>query len=159
MAPPDAFEWITRLGIPALVAAVVTFVLNRRLESMRGRREINSRTFDSARESVGKFSELTALYWIRDRQITDAEAETRILLAQADLLICVAAAVELIPEGEQEPLQTALDDLLRFGTGGQFQTSDRLADIARSQRIPAAAAQLRSHLLKARRALQARKGH
>ena len=162
--PGNSEGWINlipswgQLIVPAVVAAIVTFLLNRRLESRRGKRELNSRAFDTARESVAKFAELTSLYWTRGSNESDVERETRIMLAESDLRINVTDAIELVSSANHELLQTAFDDLLRFGTGGQFQSSGRNADIARCRRISGAAALLQGQLVRERRSLLSRKG-
>lgn len=160
--PAQPFSWVTliaQLGIPALVAAGVTFFLNRRLERLKGQREINSRIFDSARDNVRDFAKLTSAYWLRDRSERDAEDETSIMLVQSDVLVDVAAVLSLVLEEHKAEIETALDELVRFGTGGDFQSADRKSDIARAQKMPGAAARLRNALIGARRALLQKKNH
>ena len=160
--PDNSVGWlviVSQLGVPALVAAIVTFILNGRLESRRGKRDLNSRAFEAARGSVAKFSEQTSLYWSKKHSNSDTENETRIMLAESDLRNNVSEAIELVAAPNQEPLQTALDDLLRFGTGGQFQSSGRPADVGRVRLIAGAASQLHGHLLKQRRTLMDSCGH
>ena len=152
--------WLTlggQLGLPALVAAAVTFFLNRRLERIRGRREINTRTFDAARDNAREFARLTSRYWVHDRTTQDVDDETQILLAQNDVLVDVANALELVLDADRDEIETAIDELLRFGTGGNFQSAERKADIARAQRIPGAAARLRQALMASRRRLLERR--
>jgi hypothetical protein len=150
---------ISQLGVLALVAAIVTFLLNRRLERLRGRREISTRTFDSARDNVREFASLTSAYWLRGRSDQDPEDEAKIILVQEDVLVDVGAALILALPEDQPLIEVAIDELLRFGTGGDFQGVDRGADIARARRIPGAAARLRHALITARRNLLERRSY
>lgn len=152
----SAHAWLTligQLGVPALVAALVTFFLNRRLERLRGRRELNTRVFDSARDNVREFARLTSAYWSRNRSDGDVEDETKILLAENDVRVDVAAIVELSPTVDKADIEAAIDDLIESATGGDYQSSERKADIPRIHRIAAAAARLRKALMLSRRRL------
>lgn len=153
---PSAHGWLTllgQLGVPALVAAGVTFLLNRRLERLRGRRELNTRVFDSARDNIRDLARLTSAYWSHDRSPADPEDETKILMIESDVRVDVAAVLEFaLPEAKDE-IESAIDDLIEAGTGGDYQSIDRKADIGRVRRIAGAAARLRGALLKARRNL------
>lgn len=153
-------QLVGQLGIPALVAAVVTFIFNRTLEKSRGRREINSRVFESAREEVRKLAQASAVYWLRDWNPDDPKDETLITLLQEDTLAEVGAAIDLIEDGAREEIETALDELIRFVTGGDFQKGqDRTMDLSRARRIPGAASRLRRALMTARRELLDKRGH
>lgn len=137
----------------------MTYIFNVKLEARRGRREMNTKLFDAARDGVRVFAELCSLYWIRERSPNDPEIETRIVLVQADILVDVSAAVEISPLDKKEDLEAALDDLVRFGTGGDFQSVDRGTDLIRANRIVGAAARLRRELLASRRELLKIAGH
>lgn len=147
-----------QLGVPALVSVVVTFLLNLHLEKRRGRREVNNRAFDSAREDVRKLSEIAVSYWARDGREDDVEIETKMVLIQEDVLVAVGDAIELTPKSGQGDVEAAIDELLRLWTGGDFQVPGRKMDLRRARSIPGAAARLRSALSRARRVLLEKQG-
>ena len=75
------------------------------------------RVFDSARDSVREFAKLTAGYWLHDRTERDHADEMSILLCQSDVLIDVAAVLSLVLDEHKVEIETAIDELIRIGTG------------------------------------------
>jgi hypothetical protein len=155
----DWIPLISQLGIPALVAATVTAIMNWLLEKRRGRREANNRSFELARDGAREFARLAAIYWLKDRSEDDPKSETQIMLVQQDILVDVAACIELCPDADRDEIETALDELVRFGTGGDFQVVTRKSDLPRVRQIAGAAARLRKALAYSRRRLLEQKGY
>src|SRR5438552_1609429 len=106
MSPPDpAFAWFTQLGVPALVAAGVTFFLNRLLEKQRGQREINSCAFETARDDTKLLGEAAANYWCVDGTLGDAPMETRIVLLQTDVSYEVGEILEYCSREDRSEIE------------------------------------------------------
>lgn len=140
---------------PAVVAGIVTFLLNQRNDGLRSRKDYHTKASDSVREAVREATELAAGYYstkVSDRTETQ---EAMILVADRDIASAVPRVCSHAVSEELAPLVAAVkSDLINFLallTGGSFQErqavggSDEL-DASHLRKLALASAKLRESI-------------
>ena len=137
---------------PALVAGVVTLLVNNKNEKLRARRDFITKAYDPARDDIKRAVDAALAYYPLIAAERTKLLEAKVLAAERDVRHSLTALLSLNDKDSLLYCQTEsfFDDFIAALTSGSFQSANAEADLGTSLRIADAGAHLRASLLEFR---------
>lgn len=135
---------------PAIVASLITLLVNLRIAKQKEFREAISKRLDEARGLVAASVDAAAAYYCLDAIDRTAQSEAKLWMAEREVRLGLASLTTTShPELEVQftKLQHDFDFFVSELTGGNFQQKSAVADLTHIRRIAGLGAELRQSIL------------
>jgi hypothetical protein len=140
---------IASIVTPAVVAAIISLLVNIRTGKLRDYREYTGSELSATRELIEKSIKAAAEYYSLKSIDRKPIHEAQVWLFERELRFSVPQIISQMPIGlaeQSEIAQDAFDDFISQLTGGSFQSKDAGPDLQYIRRIAVSGSELRARL-------------
>lgn len=146
-------QWFVALVAPALIASIMTLLINIRLDKVRVRRDYIGTSYEAVRNGINEAVSAAAAYYPLPSAERTASLEAKIWMADRELRFSIPALMDNATTEARpdfDALSETFDDFIAELTGGTFQQTGANSDLKHFRKIASVGAELRAKITQAR---------